>query len=108
MQRGLQRQRLAIDGKAQTRHGLVKQPVEGTRRRLRLFEEQLFQLVVELIGLFHQQIVDPRLVVRQRLGLELLSQRYIIDAVQFQFEEQQLRRYFGELGIDVTIEFGAA
>ena len=107
VERWLERQRLAIHLIAHAGHRFVVQPVEGTRRGLRFFEEEFFQLVVKLKGFLHAEVVDPRFVMRQRRTFERLCKCCVIDAIEFELEKQQLRRDFGELGVDVAIELGA-
>jgi hypothetical protein len=107
VQRGLERQRLAVHLEAQARHRLVEQAVEGGSRRLRLFEEQLFQLVVQLIGLLLPEVLDPRAVMGECRNLHRRFEGCILDAVQLEFEEQQQRGDLRELGGNIAIELAA-
>ncbi len=59
IEHGLDRHRLAIDGEAQARDGLVEKPVPGAETGDRFFVEQLFELVVELIGLALADVFKP-------------------------------------------------
>ena len=98
-QRRLDCQLLAIHLEAQVRHGLIEQAVPGPVARLRFFEEQLLELVVELIGLLLAQIFDPRPVMSERRNLHGLFKGRIVDPVELQFEEQQQRGNIGVLGV---------
>ena len=65
IERRLDRELLGPDLEAQAGDGLVEQPVEGGIAGLRLLEEELLELVVELVRLLLAQILDPRTVVRE-------------------------------------------
>ncbi|MCY1222593.1 hypothetical protein D9M72_346910 [compost metagenome] len=105
VQGDFQRQRFAIDAEGEARHRLVEQPVEGGSTRHRFFQEKLLQLVVELIGLVHAQVGQPGPVVRgKRIVFQRLVEDRVIDPIELQREEQQMRRHVGELRLYVAIK----
>ncbi len=64
---------------------------QAPRAGHRLFVEQLLDAVLELVGLFLAQILDPRPVMAERRVGHRGFERGIVDAVQFEREEQQMR-----------------
>src|SRR3954470_7167351 len=92
IERRLDRELLGPDLEAQARDGLVEQPVEGGISGLRLLQEELLELVVELVRLLLAQILDPGTVVRELGGLHRAVQNIVIDAIELEREEQQMRR----------------
>jgi len=66
IEHGLDRESLAIDSEAQARDCLVKQPVPGAESGDRFFMEQLFELIVELIGLALADVFEPGPVMLER------------------------------------------
>ena len=108
VERRLQRQFLAVDVEAQVGHRLVEQPVPGAAPGDRLFVEQLLDPILELVGLVHPEIEHPRPVVAEAgVGGERRVDRGVVDQVEFQREEQQMRAGVGHLLLDVAIELGA-
>ncbi len=106
-QRLFEQELLAVDLEAQARHGLVEQPVPGAAAGDRLFVKQLLDAVLELVGLLFPHVLDPGPVVAEgRLAERLLDQR-IVDAVELQREEQEMRRGRGDLVLHVAVELGA-
>ena len=91
IERRLDRELFGADLEAQARDGLVEQPVEGGIAGLRLLQEQLLELVVELVRLLLAQILDPGTVMRELGGLHRAVQNIVIDAVEFEREEQEMR-----------------
>ena len=92
IERRLDRQRLAVHLEARRRDGLVEQAVPGRIARHGFFVEQLFELVVELIGLFLADVLDPRPVMPEgRVGHRALERR-IVDAVELEREEEHVER----------------
>ncbi len=90
---------------AKLRHGFVEQAVEGGGDCHRLFEEELLQLVVELVGLVLAQIDDPGPVMAgSRIVRHAGVDHRVVDAVQFQREEQQMAGNVGDLGLHVAVE----
>ncbi len=71
---------------------------------MRLFKEELLQLVVKLIGLFHAEVVEPRLVTGERRLAHGFRKGLVVNLVQFKLEEQKLARQFRQRVRDVAIE----
>ncbi len=107
IERRLDRQRLAADLEAQPRDGLVEQPVPGRIGGHRLLVEQLLDAILELIGLVLADVLEPRPVVAERgighRGFEL----GVVEPVELEHEEQQMRRRGGDALLHVAVEFGA-
>ncbi len=106
VQRRLDRQFLGRDLEAQARDGLVEQPVPGGIAALGFLVKQLLDAILELIGLFLAQILDPRPIMRQFGRLQRAFDHGIVDPVQFEPEEQQMHRCIGQPLGDVAVEFG--
>ena len=66
--------------------------------------EEPLELLVELIGLFLAQIVDPRLVARERGHLQRARECGVVDLVELELEEDQVRGDGGDLLLDVAVE----
>ncbi len=81
---------LAAHIEPQRRDGLVEEAVPGAAAGHRLFMKELLDLVVELIRLVLAQILDPGPVMGERLPCHRRVEDRVVDAVQFQPEEQQL------------------
>ena len=92
-----ERLRLALDLEAQRRHGLVEEPVPGAARGLALLVEQPLELLLELVGLLLAQVVDPRLVARERRHLRAPRQHRFVDLVELELEEDEIGRDGGQL-----------
>ena len=107
IERRLDRQRLGADLEAQPRDGLVEQPVPGRIGGHRFLVEELLDAILELIGLVLADVLEPRAVVAE-LGIG--HRRFelgVVEAVELQHEEQQMRRCAGEALLHVAVEFGA-
>ena len=63
--------------------------------------------ILELIGLFEPDIREPGAIVRELRVRQRGLERGIVQAVEFEFEEEQLRGGVGQLLRDVAIELGA-
>ena len=66
--------------------------------------EQLFELVVELIGLALADVLEPGPVMLERPRRQLGDER-IVEPVQFEFEEQKIGRGGGDFFLRVAIKF---
>ena len=106
VERRLQRHLLALHGEAQRGDRLVEQPVPGGVRRDRLLEKQLLGAVIELVRLLAPQVLDPRGVVRERPSGHRGVDRGVVDAVQLQGEEEEIRRGAGQPLAGVAVELG--
>ena len=108
VERRLERHLLAVDVEAQIGHRLVEETVPGAAPGDRFFVEQLLDAILELVGLVLPQIEHPGPVVAEhRIGVECPENQRVVDEVQFQREEQQMRAGVGHLLLDVAIELGA-
>ena len=108
VQRRLQRQLLAVDFEAQLRHRLVEQAVPGAAPGDRLFVEQLLDAILELVGLVHPEVEHPGTVVAERrTGVECRADQRVVDQIELQRKEQQMRAGVGHLFLDVAVELGA-
>ena len=107
IERGFNCQRLPVHLEAQVRHGFIEQPVERAVAGLGLFEEQLLQLVVKLIGPLLAQVLNPRPVVAEPRVLHGLFKRRIVNPVEFQFKEQQQGGNIRELGTHIAVKLAA-
>ena len=108
VQRRLQHQLLAVDFEAQLRHRLVEQAVPGAAPGDRLFVEQLLDAILELVGLVHPEVEHPGTVVAERrIGVEGGADQRVVDQIELQGKEQQMRAGVGHLFLDVAVELGA-
>ena len=105
IERGLKAELLAIGLESERRHRLVEEPVPGASRRHRFLVEQLLELVVELIGLLLAQILEPRTVMAELGFRHRRLELGIVEAVQLERKEQELRGDGGDLLLDVAEEF---
>ena len=104
-QRRLDGELISPDLEAQARDGLVEQPVPGGVTALGLLMKQLLDAILELIRSVLAQVLDPRAIMRQFRGLHGAVDDRIIDAVEFEREEQQMHRRVRQVLGDVTVEF---
>lgn len=104
----LQRQFLAVDVEAKVGHRLVEQAVPGAASGDRFLVEKLLDAVLELVGLVHSEVEHPGPVVAESgIAGECAFDRSVVDQVQFEREEQEMRAGIGHLLLDVAIELGA-
>ena len=98
---------LPSDLEAQAGDGLVEQPVPGRVGGHRLLVEQLLDAILELIGLVLADVLEPRPVVAERgighRGFEL----GVVDAVELEREEQQMRGGRRDALLHVAVELRA-
>ncbi len=90
VERGGQRQRLAVDRDAEIGERLVEQAVPGGAARHLLLVQQLLELVRELVRAEHPQVAQPRPPLLERGAGDLRLQRRILDPVQLEGEEDQV------------------
>ena len=107
VERRLDRERLAGDLEAQARDGLVEQPVPGRIGRHRFLVEELLDAVLELIGLFLADVLEPRPVMAERRVRHRGFELGVVDPVELEREEQQMRRGRRQPLLHVAIEFRA-
>ena len=107
VERRLERQLLAVDVEAQARHRLVEEPVPGAAPGHRLLVEEPLDAVLELIGPLQPQILDPRAIDGERRRLQRALHDRVVEPVQLQPEEQQMRGDGGQPVLHVAVEFGA-
>ena len=99
---------LAVDVEAQIGHRLVEETVPGAAPGDRFFMEKLLDAILELVGLVLPQIEHPGPVVtKHRIGVQCLEDQRVVDEVQFEREEQQMRAGVGHFLLDVAVELGA-
>ncbi len=106
-ERGLDRQRLGPDLETQAGDGLVEQPVPTRISGDRLLVEQLLDAILELIGLLLADVLEPGPVMTERGILHGRVELGIVDAVELEHEEQQVRGCCGDPLLHVGIELGA-
>ena len=68
--------------------------------------KQLLDAILELVRLVLAQILDPRPVMREFGRLHRTLDHGIVDAVEFEREEQQMHRRVGQPLGNVAVEFG--
>ena len=95
---------LAVDGEAQRRLGLVEQALPRGGAGDRFLMQQLFEIVGQLMRAEGADIAQPRPVMRQLDAVQFLVERRVLDAVDFETEEQQLGRDRVDALVDVLIE----
>jgi hypothetical protein len=69
--------------------------------------KQLLDAILELIGLLFAQVFNPRAIAAERRVLHRSVERRVIDAVELEREEQEVRRGAGDALLHVAIKFGA-
>ena len=107
VQRRLQRKLLAADFELQFGHRLVEKAVPGAAAGHGLLVKELLDAVLELVRLVHAQVDDPRAVAAGLpVGLHGPVDDRVVDAVQFQFEEEQTGTGVGHLRLGVAVELG--
>ena len=96
---------LSLDIETQCGQRLGIEPRPRAATGLRLLVEQLLDAFLELVGLFLPEVVEPRLVFRQRRHLQCGGERVVGDLVDLQFEEDEIGGDVGQLLGDVAVEF---
>jgi hypothetical protein len=81
-----------------------KQPVPGAVLGDRFFVEQLFELVVELVGLALADVFEPRPVMLERPARHFRRES-VVEPVQFELEEQKIGGSGCDFFLRVAIEF---
>ena len=107
VERRLDRQRLGADLEPQAGDGVVEQPVPGALPGHRLLVEQLLDAILELIGLLLADILDPGTVMAERgIGHRALE-HVVVDLVELERKEQEMRGRGRDLLLHVAEELGA-
>ncbi len=107
IERGLDRERLRADLETQAGDGLVEQAVPRRIAGHRLLVKELLDAVLELIGLVLADVFDPRPVVRQRPILHGGFELGVVEAIELEREEQEVRGGGGDALLHVGVEFRA-
>jgi hypothetical protein len=97
-------QLLAAHVEAQGGDGLVEEAVPGGAPGHGLLVEELLDLVVELVGLVLAQVLDPGAVMGEGLLVHGLVHDLVVDAVEFEPEEQKLARRRRQALLGVAVE----
>ena len=103
----LERQLLALEGKAQRGDRLVEQPVPRRGARHRLFEEQLLELVAELVRPLLADVDEPRTIMGERRVARRRVEPRVVEPIELELEEQQFAGELGHLLLRVAEELGA-
>ena len=104
VQRRFERQGFAVHLERQRRHGFVEQPVERAATGERLLVEQLLDAILKLVRAFAAQIVEPGPVSGERRRLQRLGHHLVVDAVEFELEEQKPGGDLGQRLVHVAIK----
>ena len=98
---------LALHLEAQLGDGGVELPVPGRIAGHRFFVKQLLDAILELIGPVAPHVLEPRPVMAERrIGHRGIEHR-VVDAVEFEREEQKMRGGRRHPLLHVAVEFGA-
>src|SRR5262249_55998431 len=108
IERRLDRERLRADLEAQAGDGLVEQAVPRRIAGHRLLMKELLDAVLELIGLVLADVFDPRPVMRQHPILHGGFELGVVEAIELEREEQEMRGGGGDALLHVSVEFPAA
>ncbi len=107
IQRRLDGKRLARHFETQIGHGGVELAIPCGIRRHRFFVEQLLDAILELVRPIAAHVLEPRPVMAERgIGQSRIELR-VVDAVELELEEQQVRRGRGHPLLHVAVELGA-
>jgi hypothetical protein len=107
VERRLERQLFSADLEAQAGNGGVEQAVPGGAPGDRLLMEELLDLVLELEGLVLADVLEPRLVARERLRPHGGFEHPVVDPVELEREEEELARRRGQALLGVAVELRA-
>ena len=107
IQRRLDGERLARHLEPQIGDGGVELAVPRRVRRHRFFVKQLLDAIFELVRPIAAHVLEPRPVMAEHgIGQRRFELR-VVDAVELELEEQQMRRGRGHALLHVAIKFGA-
>jgi hypothetical protein len=100
-------EQFAADLEPQHRNGFVEKPVPRGMRGHRLFVKELLDSIFQLVGLLLADVFQPWPIVPQRGVLHGGFKQTILNAIEFEYEEQQMRRCRRETILYVGVEFAA-
>ena len=101
----LERQSLAFEFEPQRRDRVVEQAVPGGRAADRFFEEQLLDLVGELVRLLLADVLEPGAIMAERRRRHRGVQLGVVEAIELEFEKQQVAGESGHFFLRVAVEF---
>ena len=107
VQRRLDGEIFAQNLEPQIRNRRVELPVPGGVRRHRLFVKQLLDAILELIRPVAAHVFEPRPVMAERGFARRRFKQTVVDAIEFEREEQQMRGGRRHALLHVAVEFGA-
>jgi hypothetical protein len=107
IERRLDGQRLRSDLEAQARNRLVEQPVPRRVGGHRLLVKELLDAILELIGFVLADVLEPRPVMGERGIGHGRFELGIIEAIELEHEEQEMRRGCGDALLHIAVEFCA-
>ena len=107
IERRLDRERLACDLEAQAGDGLVEQAIPRRIARHRFFVKELLDPILELIGLFSANVLEPRAIMRQRAVLHGRFELGVVEPIELEGEEQQMGRSGRDALLHVGVELRA-
>ena len=102
----LDRKLLAADSEPQPGDRFVEQSIPGAVRGHRFLVKQLLDAVLELIRFLPANVLEPRPIVRERSLPHGSPQRRLVDAIELQREEQEVRGRRGNALLHIAEEFG--
>ena len=105
VERRLDRERFAGYLEAQISDRGVELPIPGRVARHRLFVEQLLDAILELIGFVAAHVVEPWPVMAERGIGHRGFKNGVLDAIEFEREEQQMRRRRRHALLNIAVEF---
>jgi hypothetical protein len=107
IERRLDGERFRADLEAQAGDGLVEQAIPGRISCHRFFVEELLDAILELIWLLPTNIFEPRAVVCQRAILHGSFELGVVEPVELEREEQEMRGRGGDALLHVGVELRA-
>jgi hypothetical protein len=100
-----ERQLFAFEREAQRGDRVVEQSIPGGDPGDRLFQEQLLDVVGELVRTLLADVLQPGAIMGERGAARRRVESRVVEAIEFEFEEQQFSGERGDLFLRVAIEF---